>query len=160
MKTQILRLLEKNARLTDSEIATALGAGEAEISREIASLRESGIIRGYKCVIDRAAVDRDAVSANIEVKLTPKAGLGFDEVAEQIASYPQVDAVYLMSGSCDLLVTVSGSSFREVASFVAEELAVIDSVTSTATQFIMRRYKEFGVTLFGDEDDGRSKLSL
>ena len=160
MNEKILRLLLENARISEADIAIALGITEEEARERILKMRRSGIIRGYKCVLDRDALDDGSVSAIIEVKLTPSAGLGFDEVAMQIARYPEVESVSLMSGSCDLLVTVSGKSFKEVATFVAEELSVIESVTGTATQFIMRRYKEFGVELFGDADDGRERVSL
>lgn len=160
MNEKILRLLLENARISEADIAIALGITEEEARERILKMRRSGIIRGYKCVLDRDALDDGSVSAVIEVKLTPSAGLGFDEVAMQIARYPEVESVSLMSGSCDLLVTVSGKSFKEVAAFVAEELSVIESVTGTATQFIMRRYKEFGVELFGDADDGRERVSL
>lgn len=160
MNEKILRLLEENARISEADIAIALGISETEVKERISKMRRSGIIRGYKCVLDRDALEAGSVSAVIEVKLTPSAGLGFDEVAQQIARYPEVESVSLMSGACDLLVTVNGKSFKEVATFVAEELSVIESVTGTATQFIMRRYKEFGVELFGNEDDGRDRVSL
>jgi len=160
MNTKILRLLEKNARISTEDIATVTGLTEEEVLREIGEMESEGIIRGYKGVIDWEKVDRAVVSAIIELKVTPKAGLGFEEVAECIARYPEVESVSLMSGACDLTVVVKGKTFQEVSSFVAKELAVIDSVTSTATQFIMRRYKEFGVELFGSDDDGRGKISL
>ena len=160
MNTKILRLLEKNARMSTEDIAAVTGITEEEVLREIGEMESEGIIRGYKGVIDWEKVDRAVVSAIIELKVTPKAGLGFEEVAECIARYPEVESVSLMSGACDLTVVVKGKTFQEVSSFVAKELAVIDSVTSTSTQFIMRRYKEFGVELFGSDDDGRGKISL
>lgn len=160
MNVKILKLLEKNARMSVEDIATVTGLTEDEVCREIGEMETQGIIRGYKGVIDWEKVDRAVVSAIIELKVTPKAGLGFEEVAECISRYPEVESVSLMSGACDLTVVVKGRTFHEVSSFVAKELAVIDSVTSTSTQFIMRRYKEFGVELFGGEDDGRGKVSL
>ena len=160
MNVKILKLLEKNARISISDIATVTGLTEDEVAREIGEMEAQGIIRGYKGVIDWEKVDRAGVSAIIELKVTPKAGLGFEDVAECISRYPEVESVSLMSGACDLTVVVKGRTFHEVSQFVAKELAVIDSVTSTATQFIMRRYKEFGVELFGSEDDGRGKISL
>ena len=160
MNIQILKLLEKNARMTEEDIATVTGLSVAEVKSEIGQMEAAGIIRGYKGVIDWEKVDTATVSAIIELKVTPTAGLGFEDVAECISRYPEVESVSLMSGACDLTVVVKGKTFQEVASFVAKELAVIDSVTSTATQFIMRRYKEFGVELFGSEDDGRGKISL
>ena len=160
MNVKILKLLEKDARMTAKDIATICGITEGEVNKEIAEMESLGIIRGYKGVIDWEKVDTEAVSAIIELKVTPKAGLGFEEVAERIAKYPSVESVSLMSGACDLTVTVKGKTFHEVSAFVAKELAVIDSVTSTATQFIMRKYKEFGVELTDNEEDGRSKISL
>lgn len=160
MNIKILKLLEKDARMSIADIATITGISEDEVKSEISEMESSGIIRGYKGVIDWEKVDTGAVSAIIELKVTPKAGLGFEEVAERIAKYPTVESVSLMSGACDLTVVVKGKTFQEVSSFVAKELAVIDSVTSTATQFIMRRYKEFGVELVDNEEDGRGKISL
>ena len=160
MNVKILKLLEKNARMEISDIATVTDLAEDEVRREIAEMEKAGIIRGYKGVIDWEKVDTGAVSAIIELKVTPKAGLGFEEVAERIAKYPAVESVSLMSGACDLTVVVTGKTFQEVSLFVAKELAIIDSVTSTATQFIMRRYKEFGVELTNSEEDGRDTISL
>ena len=160
MNVKLLKLLEKDARMSVAELAVLTDMTEGEVSEQIAELTESGVIRGFKGVIDWEKVDRAAVSAIIELKVTPTAGLGFEEVAEQICRYPEVESVYLMSGACDLTVTVKGKTFHEVSSFVAKELAVIGSVTSTSTQFIMRRYKDFGVELMGSEDDGRGKISL
>lgn len=160
MNVKILKLLERNARMEIADIATVTDLTEDEVRREISEMEKVGIIRGYKGVIDWEKVDTGAVSAIIELKVTPKAGLGFEEVAERIAKYPAVESVSLMSGACDLTVVVTGKTFQEVSNFVAKELAVIDSVTSTATQFIMRRYKEFGVELTNSEEDGRGTISL
>ncbi len=143
-----------------ADIATVTELSEDEVRAEISEMEKAGIIRGYKGVIDWEKVDSTAVSAIIELKVTPKAGLGFEEVAERISKYPSVESVSLMSGACDLIVIVKGSTFQEVSSFVARELAVIDSVTSTATQFIMRRYKEFGVELVDFDEDTRGTISL
>ena len=160
MNVKILKLLEKNARMEIADIATVTSLSEDEVRREISEMEKCGIIRGYKGVIDWEKVDSSSVSAIIELKVTPKAGLGFEEVAERIAKYPSVESVSLMSGACDLTVVVTGKTFQEVSLFVAKELALIDSVTSTATQFIMRRYKEFGVELINNEEDGRGTISL
>ena len=161
MKKEILRLLSKDARISNKEIATAIGTDEGTVAALIGEMEAAGVIKGYKCIIDRERLESDgAVSAVIELKVTPQTEFGFEDVAKEIASYPQVEAVSLMSGGCDLSVIVHAPSFREVATFVAEELAVIDAVTSTSTQFIMRRYKEFGVELFGDDNDERSAVLL
>lgn len=160
MNIKILKLLEKNARMDVKDIAIVTGLDENEVLSEISDMEKSGIIRGYKGVINWEKIDTGKVSAIIELKVTPKAGLGFEEVAERIAKYPAVESVSLMSGACDLTVVVTGKTFQEVSFFVAKELALIDSVTSTSTQFIMRRYKEFGVELTNEEEDGRGAISL
>ena len=160
MDKKILKLLEKDARIEVKDISAITGKSENEVKAEIREMESAGLIRGYKGVIDWERVETDAVSAIIELKVVPTAGLGFEEVAARIAKYPAVESVYLMSGACDLIVTVKGRTFREVSDFLAKELALIDSVTSTATQFIMRRYKEFGVELVSSEDDERGNFSL
>ena len=160
MNVKILKLLEKDARISTEDIATICNITEDEVIREIRDMEALGIIRGYKGIIDWEKVDTATVSAIIELKVTPKADLGFEEVAERIAHYPEVEAVSLMSGACDLNVVVRGRTFQEVSTFVARELAVIDGVISTATQFIMRRYKEFGVELTESFEDERGAVSL
>ena len=160
MNVKILKLLENDARMSVKDIATICCMSEKEVADEIISMEKAGIIRGYKVVIDWEKIDADSVSAIIELKVTPKAGLGFEDVALRIAKYPAVESVSLMSGVCDLMVIVKGKTLHEVSSFVAKELATIDSVTSTATQFIMRRYKEFGVELMENDEDEREKIFL
>ena len=160
MNSKILRLIENNARMSDEDIATAVGASAAEVKAAIRDMEQSGIIRGYKTIIDREKLDENAVSATIELKVVPKAERGFEEVAERIALYPEVESVSLMSGGCDLSVVVTGKTFRDVSIFVAKELATIDAVTATATQFIMRRYKDHGVLLTDEDIDERDTVSL
>ena len=156
---KILKLLSVNARMEIIDIATVLDLSEREVASRIAALEKNGVICGYKSVIDWEKVDTDSVSAIIELKVTPKAGYGFEEVAARVAKYPEVESVYLMSGAYDLNVVVKGKTFHEVSNFVSRELATIDSVTSTGTQFVMRRYKEYNVELIGDEDE-RGNVSL
>ena len=156
---KILALLERNARIENGDIAIVLDISESEIAERIAAMEKSGVICGYKSVIDWEKVDTDSVSAMIELKVTPKAGCGFEEVAARVAKYPEVESVYLMSGGYDLNVIVKGRTFHEVSNFVSRELAMIDSVTSTGTQFVMKRYKEYNVELIG-EDDERGNVSL
>ena len=160
MNLKLLKLLDQNARLTDEELSVMTGQTETEIHGEIAKMESDGLIRGYKAVVDWESVDPTAVSAIIELKVTPKAGLGFEEVAMKVSKYPQVEAVYLMSGGYDLSVMVKGKSFQEVAMFVAKELSTIDSVISTATHFVLRRYKELDVELISDTADDRGTFSL
>ena len=157
---KILKLIERDARIDHADVAAVVGMTVGEVDERIAAMERAGIIRGYRGVIDWERVETDSVIAIIELKVTPKAGLGFEEVAARIAKYPAVESVSLMSGAYDLNVVVKGKTFHEVSSFVAHELAVIDTVTATATQFVMRRYKESGVNLIEDETDGRGKISL
>lgn len=158
MKSEILKLLSRNARYTTEQLATMLGKDEKDVKNEIEQLEKDGIIRGYKAVIDWEQLDDAYVSAIVELNVVPKAELGFEEVAEKIMSYREVESVYLMSGSYDLNVVVKGKTLQDVARFVARELATIDSVTSTATHFVMRRYKELDVELFDTEEDTRGQF--
>lgn len=160
MNKEILKLLQKDARITVQDIATATGLSEEAVKSEIFEMEENGIIRGYKAVIDWESIDSYSVSAIIELKVTPKAGYGFEEIAERIAKYPEVESCYLMSGVYDLNVVVRGKSFQDVAQFVAKELSTIESVTSTATHFVLRRYKDFNVELSITEPDERGTVSL
>ena len=160
MNVKILKLLEKNARMDVEDIATVVGITKEEAIAEIDEMKKEGLIRGYLGVIDWEKVDSARVSAIIELKVTPSAGLGFEEVAERIDKYPAVESVSLMSGDCDLTVIVTGKSFKEVSSFVAKELATMDGVTSTATHFVLRRYKELDVELVDGEADDRGAYSL
>ncbi len=160
MNLKLLKLLNKNARYRDDELAAMTGREEAEIKSEIKSMEDQGVIRGYKAVIDWERMDSAYVSALIELRVTPKAGLGFEEVAKKVMKYPEVESVYLMSGGYDLSVMVKGKTFQEVALFVAKELSTIDSVISTATHFVLRRYKELDVELVNTDRDDRGNFSL
>ena len=160
MKNELLKLLATNARYTVEQLAVMLAATPEEVAAEIDALEKEAIICGYKTVIDWEKVDATSVSAIIELNVVPKADLGFEEVAEKVASYSQVEAVYLMSGGYDLNVVVKGKNLQEVSRFVARELATIDSVTSTATHFVMRRYKEMDVKLIETEKDDRGTYLL
>lgn len=160
MNKKLLKLLNKDSRTPPAELAVMLGISEQEVRDEIAALEREGVIRGYKAVIDWDKLDSAYVSAIIELKVTPKAGLGFEDVAARVMKYPEVESVYLMSGVYDLNVVVKGKTFQEVAKFVAKELSTIDSVTSTATHFVLRRYKELDVELLGDDRDERGSYLL
>ena len=158
MKYEILKLLARNARYTNDEIATMLSITPEEVKENIKELEKDGLLRGYKAVIDWEKLDEAYVSAIVELNVVPKAGLGFEEVAEKIMKYREVESVYLMSGVYDLNVVVKGKTLRDIAAFVAKELATIDSVTSTTTHFVMRRYKELDVELISDKEDDRGQL--
>lgn len=158
MKSEILKLLCRNARYTTEELAAMVGKTEKEVKQEVEQLEKDGIIRGYKAVIDWDKLDGAYVSAIIELNVVPKADLGFEEVAEKVMSYHEVESVYLMSGSYDLNVVVKGKTLQDVAKFVSRELATIDSVTQTTTHFVMRRYKELDVELCEVGEDSRGQF--
>lgn len=160
MKNELLKLLATNARYTVEQLAVMLASTAEAVAAEIDQLEKAGVICGYKTVVDWEKLDATSVSAMIELNVVPKADLGFEEVAERVASYPEVEAVYLMSGGYDLNVVVKGKNLQDVSRFVARELATIDSVTSTATHFVMRRYKEMDVKLFEGEKDDRGTFLL
>ena len=160
MNLSLLKLLSKNARTKNEDRAAMTGRSEAEVEKEIKKMEADGLIRGYKAVVDWERMDSAYVSAIIELKVTPKAGLGFEEVARRVMKYPEVESVYLMSGGYDLSVMVKGKTFQEVALFVAKELSTIDSVLSTSTHFVLRRYKELDVELVETNGDDRGTFSL
>lgn len=160
MNTKILKILADNARCSVEDIATMTGSTQAEVESDIKELEKVGLIRGYKAVIDWEKLDNAYVSALIELKVIPQDEFGFEKVAETIMKYKEVETVYLMSGSYDLTVIVKGKTFQEVAMFVAKELATMHEVTSTATHFVLRRYKELDVELVGDDRDDRGAYSL
>lgn len=145
MMYDLLMQLEKHARLSNAELAAMLDMAEADVKAAIKEYEDAGIIRGYTTIVDWEKTDRDYVSARIELKVTPKKDRGFEELAEQISRYSEVQSLYLMSGGYDLALTIVGKTFKDIASFVAYRLAPLDSVQSTATHFILRKYKEKGV---------------
>ncbi|MBR2926827.1 MAG: Lrp/AsnC family transcriptional regulator [Clostridia bacterium] len=160
MNIKLLKLLNKDSRTDVRDLAVMLSMSEEQVRADIAELEREGVIRGYKAVIDWDRLDGAYVSAIIEIKVTPKAGFGFEDVAAKIMKYPAVESVYLMSGVYDLNVVVKGKTFQEVAQFVAKELATLESVTSTATHFVLRRYKELDVELLGSGKDERGSYLL
>ena len=146
--TEILKLIENDSRLTPEKIALMLDKEVGDIKNMIAKYERDGVILGYKTLIDWDKTNKEHVSALIELKITPQRDRGYDHVAQKIYNYPEVESLYLMSGSFDLAVLIEGKTMREVALFVAEKLATIEDVTSTATHFVLRKYKDKGV-IFG-----------
>lgn len=144
---EILQLLTEEARLTPGQIAERTGKSEAEVKALIAELETKGVIRGYKAVVNWEKAGIEHVYGFIEVKVTPQRGQGFDTVAARLMEFPEVHSLYLMSGAYDLMVVVQGKTMREVAYFVAERLAPLDTVLSTATHFVLKRYKVDGDVL-------------
>ncbi|MCL6474766.1 MAG: Lrp/AsnC family transcriptional regulator [Firmicutes bacterium] len=151
----ILEILEQDARTTPEQIAAMLGADVDLVKQTIHQMESSGIIRRYKTVIDWDRFGEERVFAFIDVKVSPAREVGFDDVAERIYRFPQVHAVYLVSGDHDLRVIVSGRTMKEVAAFVAERLAPLDRVQATYTQFVLKRYKEDGEVYAETEPDRR-----
>jgi len=141
---EILQLLTDDARLSPAQIAERTGKPEAEVAEAIAELEAQGIIRGYKAIVNWEKAGLEHVYGFIEVKVTPQRGLGFDAVAARLMEFPEVHSLYLMSGAYDLMVVVQGKSMRDVAYFVAERLATLESVLSTGTHFVLKRYKVDG----------------
>lgn len=160
MNMKILKLLSDNAKYSDADIAAMCGITEQEVRENIESLERQGLIRGYKAVIDWDSSDEVYVSALIELKVTPQDDVGFEQIAEHVMKYREVESVYLMSGGYDLCVIVKDKTFKQVASFVSRELANMKGVISTATHFVLRRYKELNIELCGDKEDDRGKVSL
>jgi len=155
---QFLKLLEKDAHLSPAELALMCDKEEGDIKKLIDEYEEKGIILGYTTVIDWDKTDSEYVNALIELKVTPRVGSGYDEIAERIYNYPEVESVYLMSGGYDLTVMLRGKTMREVAIFVAAKLATIEAVTSTATHFVLRKYKDHNVIFGGAPVDERGNI--
>jgi DNA-binding Lrp family transcriptional regulator len=160
MNIKVMKILAENARCPVADIAVMTGLTVEEVESDINELEKSGFIRGYKAVIDWEKLDNASVSALIELKVIPEGAYGFEKIAETVMKYREVETVYLMSGSYDLCVIVKGKTFQEVAMFVAKELATMREVTSTATHFVLRRYKELDVELVGEKEDDRGAYSL
>ena len=153
--TQLIQLLSANARLTSQQLAAMTGDTPKGVEQKIDTLEKEGVIRGYKAIVDWDKTQRDFCTARSELRVTPKRGMGFDEIASTIAQFDEVESVELMSGGYDLGLTVTGKSFKDVAMFVAQRLAPLDSVVSTATHFVLKTYKQGGVMTQDEEKDER-----
>ena len=159
MREQILKTIEKNSRISMKELAILLGKEEIDVANEVAAMEAEGVICGYHTLINWEQTSLEKVNALIEVRVTPQRGQGFDNIAERIYKYPEVDAVYLISGGYDLLVSLEGKSLKEISSFVSDKLSTLDSVLSTATHFVLKKYKDHGTVLSKKEDDEREKIT-
>ena len=151
---------DRNSRVDLKELAIVLGVDEAAVANEMAAMEQEHIICGYHTLIDWEKTSIEKVNALIEVRVTPQRGRGFDSVAERIYNYPEVNAVYLISGGYDLLVTLEGKTLREVAQFVSDKLSTLDSVLSTKTNFILKKYKDHGTIIAEPEEDERMLVTL
>lgn len=160
MEKKLLDLLKSNARLSEAELAVMLDTTVENVVATRKKLEEKGVIVGYNALIDWDKTEYDHVTAYIEVKVTPQRGLGFDKIAERIYQYPQVSGCSLMSGGFDLFVVVEGKTMKEVALFVAEKLAPLESVLSTATHFVLKKYKDNGTIFERPSKDEREAVIL
>ena len=160
MREKLLKLIEKNSRVDVAALAEKLGTDEAAVVNEMAAMEREGIICGYHTMINWDKVGGDNVTALIEVHVTPQKERGFDRLAKQIYQFPDVNSVYLISGSYDFLVTIEGKTLREAAQFVNEQLAVMEGVISTATHFILKKYKDHGTIMDTGRKSERKPVSL
>lgn len=155
---KLIKLLKTNARLSNSELAVMLDMSEKEVAEKIRQLELDGTIKGYTTIFDDEVITKDYVRAIIELKVTPKAQVGYDEIARHIAQYPEVESVYLVSGGYDLSVMLRCHSLKEISDYVAQRLATIDGIVSTTTHFFLQKYKESGIMLISEDEDDRVML--
>jgi len=157
---ELLHLIEHNARLTQPELAVMLGTTEEAVAAELANLHKEDIILGYTTVVNWEKTKRETVTALIEVRLTPQRNQGFDKIAQHLYQYSQVTSCYLMSGGFDLMLIIEDSTLREVAAFISNKVAPIEGVVSTATHFILKKYKSNGVVFEDRPVDKREAVIL
>ena len=158
-REQLLKILETNALLGSEAMAAMLGMEEADVQETVRELEERHVICGYRTLINWSREKEDDITALIELRVTPQGGDGYEKIAEQISAYPQVESLYLLSGSYDFLVTVRGKTLKEIAMFVSEKLASIHEVQSTTTHFTLTKYKELGVLLDDTKKDERMVIT-
>ncbi len=155
----LLELLQHNSAMSREDMAARLGISPEDLNREIARLEAEKVIVGYQAVIDEEKLASDMVTAMIEVRVRPERGGGFDRIARRIARFAEVESCYLMSGGYDLLVVVRGENLRDVSQFVAERLATLDGVLSTATRFHLKSYKQNGILIQQEEEGERLSVT-
>jgi DNA-binding Lrp family transcriptional regulator len=158
-KALILNILRKDARITFENISAMIGIDAGQVQIAVAELEADGIIKGYTAIIDEERYDKNAVTAYVELRVTPQAENGYDSIADNIIEYREVDSVMLMSGGFDLLVVMHGNNFRDIAMFVTENLASMSGVVGTKTHFVLRRYKEKGLVFTNGDEDERLMVS-
>lgn len=159
MRERLLELIERDGRRSTKELAVMLGVSEEDVINEILLLEKEQIICGYQTLINWDKTEKETVTALIEVKVTPQRGQGFDSIAERIYKFREVKAVYLMSGAFDFTVIVEGKNMKEVAMFVSNKLAPLESVLSTGTCFVLKKYKDYGIVLEDEKQDERMIVS-
>ncbi|MBP5609401.1 MAG: Lrp/AsnC family transcriptional regulator [Lachnospiraceae bacterium] len=159
LREEILKNIERDSRVDVHELAVRLGAADEEVLSSMKEMEEEGIICGYHTMIDWEKTSMESVTALIEVRCTLQRGQGFDRIAERIYMYPEVKSVYLISGGYDLLVTLEGKSIKEVSSFVSDKLSTLENVLSTATHFILKKYKDHGTIMAKKSADERQVIT-
>ncbi len=159
LEVKLLQTIDQNARLSIQELAIMLNESEEAIAAELQRMEEQQIICGYPTLIDWDKTDVNQVTALIEVKVTPQRGQGFDKIAERIYQFEEVEALYLMSGGYDLAIMVKGKSLKSIAEFVSSRLAPMESVLSTATHFVLKKYKEHGLPMVKKIEDERMLIT-
>ena len=159
MREKILAIIEKNSRIDLADLAALLGESEAAVANEIADMEKENIICGYHTMINWDKTSDEKVTALIEVKVTPQRGMGYEKLAERIYQYSEVNSMYLMSGAYDFTVILEGKTMREVAQFVSEKLATMNYVLSTATHFILKKYKDHGTVMCEKPEDERMLIT-
>lgn len=159
MRKEILEAIENNCKVTTVDLATMIGSNESDLAKEILEMEKEKIICGYHTLINWDKTNTDKVTALIEVKVTPQRGQGFDKIAERIYRFKEVRAVYLMSGGFDFTVIIEGSTMKDVALFVGQKLAPLESVQSTATHFVLKKYKDYGIILEDETKDERMAVT-
>ena len=160
MREKILNYIEKNARIDLGELSALVDMDEADVVSELSKMEQENVICGYHTLINWEKTGIEKENALIEVRVTPQRGMGFDKVAQYIYNYPEVNAVYLISGNFDFMVTLEGKTLREVSEFVTQKLSPIESVLSTRTNFILKKYKDHGTIMAEKISDERMKVSL
>ena len=158
MKEKILSVIEKNSKISIKELAIVLGEPEEEVAKAIYEMESDKTICGYHTIINWDKTNREKVVALIEVRVTPQRGHGFDHIAERIYNFPEVDTVYLMSGAYDFCVMLEGKTLKQVSAFVSEKLSTLESVTSTATHFVLKKYKDHGTIMVSETNKKERQL--
>ena len=156
---ELLKLLRQNALESPANLARMLGVTEAQVRERIAQYEHAGVIRGYQAIVNTDQLDLDQVRAVIEIKVSPEREGGFNRVAERVARFPEVESLYLMAGTYDLLAVIEGRNLKDVAFFVSEKLATIEGIVSTSTHFMLKTYKDNGVLMEVEPEHERLKVS-
>ncbi|MGM9880902.1 MAG: Lrp/AsnC family transcriptional regulator [Bacilli bacterium] len=160
LQEQILKTIKNNSRIDLHDLASMLNVSDVELANEINLLEKNKIICGYQTLINYDNTDEEIVTALIEVKVIPQRDLGYDKIAERIYNFNEVDSIYLMSGAYDFMVLIEGKSMKEVSRFVFDKLATLDSVSSTATHFVLKKYKDHGTKLVDTKKDHREQGNI